>query len=154
MIIRLFSSPNTQKFTVEWVPLIQVASNTKVMDWATIFSNNIASKILEYRQKHNVLERIMPYFYMSAYIMDAICFSFDFPSMGWKWTLEDPTTIHLYHDILWESKYQPHFYRICNKLMLPLYKAIFYRNVPRLSQKPRQTSLLLAFGLLKKILLM
>lgn len=135
MICRLFGSPNTLKFTVEWVPLIQAASNFEFMDWATILSNNIVSEILEYRQNHSVSERIMPSFYMSAYIMDVICFSFYFPSMGWKWTLEDPTPIHLYHDILWESKYQSHFYRICNKVMLTLYKAIFYRNTPKLSQE-------------------
>ena len=75
------------------------------MDWATIWSNNITSKILEYRKNHSVSERVVPSFYMSAYIMDTICFSFDFPSMGWKWTIEDPTPIYLYHDILWESKY-------------------------------------------------
>jgi len=135
MICRLFGSLNTQKFKVEWVPFIQVASNYEIMDCATILSNNIASKILEYRQNHSVSERIVPTFYMSAYIMDAICFYFDFPSMGCKWTLEDPTPIHLYHDILWESECQPHFYKICNKMMMPLYEKKFDRNAPRLSQE-------------------
>lgn len=135
MICRLFSFPNTQKIVVEWVPLIQASSNSEVMDWATILSNNIASKSLEYRKKHSFLDRIVPNFYMSAYIIDAICFSFDFLSMGWKWTLEDPTPIHLYHDMIWESKYEPHFYKNWNKVMFPLYKAIFDRNSPRLSQE-------------------
>lgn len=46
MICRLFGSLNTQKIIVEWVPLIRGTSNSEVMDWATISSNNITSKIL------------------------------------------------------------------------------------------------------------
>lgn len=136
IICILFDSLNTHKFTVEWVPLIQATSNYKIMDQATILSNNITSKILEYRQKHNVSERIVEIFYMRAYIMDAICLSFDFPSIGWKWTLEYPTPIHLYHDILSESKHQSHFYRICNQVMLPLYKSILMEIPPGFLKKP------------------
>lgn len=53
--------------------------------------------------------REIPPFFMSAYIMDALWLTSDFPSMGWKLTLEDPTTIHIYHNILWESNYETHF---------------------------------------------
>ena len=67
---------------------------------------------------------------MSAYIMDALCFSMDFSSMGWKWTLEDPTPIGIYQDILWDSKYQQHFYKIFHGVMLPTYQGIFDKRAP------------------------
>lgn len=67
--------------------LIDAASDSYVMDWGTILSNNISAQILEYKKKHIFSENIVPPFYMSAYIMDSIFFTSDFPSMGWKWTI-------------------------------------------------------------------
>ena len=77
----------------------------------------------------------MPPFYMSAYIMDVLCFTSDIPSMEWKWTLEDPTPSHIYHKVLWESNYQPHFYKIFHGMMLPLYQVIFDERPPRFSRE-------------------
>lgn len=95
MMCRLFGYSNTQKFSDQWVPLIDAASDGYVMDRGTILSNNICTQILNYRKKHTFFENIIPHFYMSAYIMDYICFTFDFTSMGWKWTIEDPMPIHI-----------------------------------------------------------
>jgi len=55
--------------------------------------------------------------------------------MGWKWTLQGPTSVHIYDKILWESNYQPHFYKICHGMMLPLYQVIFYERPPRFSRE-------------------
>ena len=64
-----------------------------IFDCATILSNNLVSHILAFTSNHRVSKNIIPPFYMSAYIMDALCFSMDFSSMGLKWTVQDPTPI-------------------------------------------------------------
>ena len=57
MMCRLFGYPNITKFSVEWVPLIDVVSYSYIMDWATIPSNNISAQILAYRKKEKKKER-------------------------------------------------------------------------------------------------
>lgn len=79
MMCRSYGYSNTQKFSEEWVPLIEVASDGYIMDLENILSNNLTTQIHSYRQKHNVNNRTPPPFFMSAYVMDAICFSYDFP---------------------------------------------------------------------------
>ena len=61
-----------------------VAINATVMNWAQILSNNLARTIMEYRRKRSVASRVYPPFFMSAYVMDEICFGSKFPIMGWK----------------------------------------------------------------------
>jgi len=70
MLCRLFGYANDTKFSVEWVPLIDAASNSTAMDWVTILSNNLACHIIEYRRNHYVTTRTIPPFYMSAYVID------------------------------------------------------------------------------------
>ena len=67
--------------------------------------------------------------------MDAICFGSKFPVMGWKWTVKDPLPIHVYHKSLWESRLQPHFYKICQGIMLPIHKQVYNKNAPRFSRE-------------------
>lgn len=57
MMCRIFGYADTTRFSVEWVPLIDVTVNYFTMDWGTIFSNNLALQILEYRQKWFVTSR-------------------------------------------------------------------------------------------------
>jgi len=37
------------KFTIEMVPLMEAAVNSYVMDWENIFSNKLATAILDFR---------------------------------------------------------------------------------------------------------
>lgn len=69
--------------------------------------------------------------------MDALCFTTSFPTMGWKWTLQNPTPINIYHKMLWESNFHTHFYQICQGVMLPIHQAIFYKRAPRLSNEAK-----------------
>ena len=69
--------------------------------------------------------------------MDVVCFTSDFPTMGWKWTTQDPSPIHVYHNILWESKYETHFYKICHGVMLPLFQVVFHENTPILFKESK-----------------
>lgn len=118
MLCRLFGCADATKFLVEWVPLIDATSNSIIMDWAIVLSNNLAHHNIEYRKNHFVTTRTIPRFYICAYIMDAMCFIFPFPIMGWKWTPQDPTPIHVYHKALWKYCFNERFYHIFQGVML------------------------------------
>jgi len=135
MMCRLFGSPNSTKFSIEMVPLIEAALKSYGMDWATIISDKMDVQILDYRKNRFVTTRVVPPFYMSAYIVDTICFNSDFPMMGWKWTVKDPTPIHIYHKDLWKKQYKKHFYKIFHGFILPILHTIFNRPTPRLSKE-------------------
>jgi len=82
MLCRLYGLPNNSKFSIEWIPLVDVCINSHIMNWATILSDNLVTIITKYRHKRaSSLENLSP-FYFSAYIMDAICFYTKFPIMG------------------------------------------------------------------------
>lgn len=121
MLCRIFSKPDSTKFSLEWLSLIDVIVNITIMNWAQILSNNLARMTMEYRRKRSVPSRVYPPFFMSAYVMDEIYFGSKFPVMGWKWTVKDPLPIHIYHKFMWESQFHPHFYN-CHGVMLPIHK--------------------------------
>ena len=86
MLCRLFGMPYINKFSSEWLPLIDAATHADIMDWSKIFSDNLYTTIINYRSKRSLSQRIYPPFYLSAYVMDSICYVSKFPTMGWKWT--------------------------------------------------------------------
>jgi len=51
MMCRLFGSPNSAKFSIEMVSLIEASLNYFVMDWDTILSDKMEVQILGYRKK-------------------------------------------------------------------------------------------------------
>jgi len=54
MICRLFGKPDINKFSPEWLPLLNAAVNATIVDWAKILSDNLATTILNYRSKRIV----------------------------------------------------------------------------------------------------
>lgn len=135
MMCRLFRSPISSKFSIKMVPLIKAALNSYVMDWETILSDKMVVQILDYRKNRFITTRVVPPFYMNTYIVDTICFKSDFPIMGWKWTVQDPTPLHIYHKDLWQKQYKKHFFKIFHCFILPIHQAIFNRLAPQLSQE-------------------
>ena len=97
MLCRLFGKPEINKFSSEWLPLLNSAVNDTIVDWAKILSDNLATTILNYWSKRTISQRIYPPFYLSAFVMDSIFYISKFPLMGWKWTNQDPLPIHIYH---------------------------------------------------------
>ena len=67
--------------------------------------------------------------------METIYFCMTFPTMGWKWTLQDPYPIHLSHKQIFELHYIPHLYKIFHVILLPLHQIIFNKKAPRISQE-------------------
>lgn len=135
MLCRLFGMPAINKFLSEWLPLTDAATNADIMDWAKILSDNLYMAVINYRSKRSLSQRVYPPFYLSAYVMDSIFYVSKFPIMGWKWTTQDPLPIHVYHKVLWDSQFIPHFYNICHGLILPLYRMMYDEDPPRFSPK-------------------
>lgn len=103
ILCRLYGLLDNSKFSINWVLLIESCVNSHIMKWATILSNNLAKVIIEYHQTRVASSRAVPQFFMSAYIFDVICFCIHLPTMGWKWTSNDPTPIFLSYKKMWEQ---------------------------------------------------
>jgi len=133
MMCRLWGLHDSANFTIEMVPLMEAAVNSIIMDWATILSDKLAIAVLDFRNQTVVSERKIPPFYYSAYIVDTLCFNSEFPVLGWRWTPQDRTAIHIYHQKLWKTSYKHHLYQICNGFMVPIYYSIFDKPIPKIS---------------------
>ena len=119
MMCRMWGIHDSAKFTIEMVPLMEAIINSYVIDWENILSDKLATTILEFISNARKTTRNIPPFYYSAYIMDTLCFNFEYPILGWRWTPQDPKPVHIYHQLLWKAHYKNHSYKICNGFMLP-----------------------------------
>ena len=70
--------------------------------------------------------------YMDSYLLDVMCASGEYPSLGSKWNPDIPS-IHVYCKILWENKYKEDYERICNLLFASIYQILFGEEAPCLS---------------------
>ena len=61
---------------------------------------------------------------MASYLLDVICASIEYPSLGWKWN-PNLLLIHVYCKMLWEDKYKENYERICNGLFAPIHYILF-----------------------------
>jgi hypothetical protein len=67
-----------------------------------MLSSNLAKEIVDYKSTKS--KGLSAPFYMSAYVMDAICLMTPFPLMNWSWNPASSEPIHFYHSKLWEEK--------------------------------------------------
>jgi hypothetical protein len=131
MTCRLFGREDTSHFYVSWVPLIFQVAEGCSFNWAKMLSDSLANRVIEYREKKAGGKPSA--FYMSAYIMDAICSMMPFPLMNWAWNPTQEKPVHEYHDKLWENKAGKFPYEIFNWVMVPLHVNIFGHPPPRIS---------------------
>jgi hypothetical protein len=130
MTCRLYGKEDTSHFFLAWVPLMFRVTEGCSFNWAKMLSDSLTNRVTEYRQKENGKASS---FFMSAYIMDAICSMTPFPLMNWSWTPAEDEPIHVYHAKLWENKAENFAYEIFNWVMVPLHIAIFGHPPPRIS---------------------
>jgi hypothetical protein len=133
MMCRLYGKENTAHFFLPWVPIIHTVVEGYSFDWAKILSDSLVREITEYRTLKAKGKSTS--FFMSAYIMDAICFMMPFPLMGWSWIPNSTEPIHIYHSKLWEDKEKYFFYEICNWVVVSMHTTIFGHPPPRISYK-------------------
>jgi hypothetical protein len=133
MMCRLYGKENTAHFFLPWVPIMHTVADGYSFDWAKILSDNLVREITKY-QSLRAKGKPAPFF-MSAYIMDVVCFMTPFPLMGWSWTPTSVEPIHFYHSKLWEDKARDFFYEICNYVVVSMHIAIYGCPPPRISDK-------------------
>jgi hypothetical protein len=131
MTCRLFGWEDTAHFYIQWVPLIFRVAEGCSFNWAKMLSDSLFNRVTEYREKKAAGRPSG--FFMSAYIMDAICSMTPFPLMNWAWSPTQEKTVHEYHDKLWENNANKFIYEIFNWVMVPLHIAIFGLSPPRIS---------------------
>jgi hypothetical protein len=131
MTCRLFGREDTSHFFIAWVPLMFRVAEGCSFNWAKILSDSLANRVTEYREQK--ASGRPSSFFMSAYIMDAICSMTPFPLMSWAWTPAEDRPVHVYHEKLWENKADSFIYEIFNWVMVPLHIAIFGHPPPRIS---------------------
>jgi hypothetical protein len=132
MACRLFGLEDTAHFYVQWVPLIYRVAEGFSFNWTKILSDNLFTNITEYREKKAAGKPSG--FYMSAYIMDAICARTPFPLMKWAWSPSEDKAVHIYHDKLWENNANDFIYEIFNWVIVPLHVTIFGLLPPRIPE--------------------
>jgi hypothetical protein len=133
MVCRLYGKEDTAHFFLPWVPLIHTVAEGFTFDWAKFLSDSLASRITEYREQK--ASGRTSSFFMSAYIMDVVCFLTPFPLMSWSWTPTNEQPIHEYHSKLWEDKAKEFVYEIFNWVVVPMHISIFGQPPPRISDK-------------------
>ena len=69
---------------------------------------------------------------MRPNLLDVMCSSIEFPSLGWKWE-PNILSVHVYCKMLWENKYKEDYELICNGLFSTLYQVFFGEEAPCLS---------------------
>jgi hypothetical protein len=131
MLCRLYGKRDSNHFYAEWTPLLEEVSEGRSFNWHKIMSDNIASEVIKYQTARSKGQIVA--FYMSAYIIDAICFRTPFPLMNWSWDPSCAEPVHKYHSALWEDNAKDHFYEICHYIIIPLHRIFFGCEPPRIS---------------------
>jgi hypothetical protein len=132
MLCRLFGKKDPCHFPADWVPFLEEASEGFTFNWSKILSDNLAQEVSNYRVAKSKGQPVA--FYMSAYIMDAICFVTPFPLMNWSWNITYPEPIHEYHSALWEENAKDAFYEICHFVIIPMHNMFYGCEPPRISE--------------------
>jgi hypothetical protein len=132
MLCRLFGKKNPYHFPVYWVPFLKEASEGYSFNWSKILSNNLTKEVSNYKAIKAQGQPVA--FYMSAYIIDAICFLTLFPLMNWNWNIIYPQPIHEYHSELWEENAKKSFYEICHFIIIPMHKMLYGCDPPCISE--------------------
>jgi hypothetical protein len=131
MLCRLYGKRDSNHFSAEWTPLLEEVSEGRSFNWHKILSDNITSEITKYQTARSKGQTVA--FYMSAYIIDAICFRTPFPLMNWNWDPSCAEPVHKYHSALWEDNAKDNFYELCHYVIIPLHRMFFGCEPPRIS---------------------
>ena len=108
LLARVFERKDASSFPEKWIPIIhQVITHGSTLNWGELISSNLDLQLKKARKDHQ--------FFMSSYLMNVMCASLDFPSLGWNWESNLPS-IYVYCKMLWENKYKEDYDLICNGL--------------------------------------
>lgn len=80
MLCQLVGCGNFNPFYVDWIPIIQRDTKGNNFNWAEIMSNKISQHVMTFQEDKTLTPK--PPFYMSSFIMNSICQSTTFRTMG------------------------------------------------------------------------
>ena len=121
----IFVRKYTSSFPYKWIWIIhQVITYGSIFNWGETISSNLDIHLKKVQTEHQ--------FYISSYLLDAMCASREYPSLGWRWRLDLPC-IHVYCKMLWENEYKEDYKQICNDLFATIYRILFGEEVPCIS---------------------
>ena len=127
LLSRVFERKDGASFLDKWIPIIyQIIKSIYKLNWGELISSNLDIQLNKAQKDHQ--------FFMSSYLMNVMCASIEFPSLGWKWEPSLPS-VHVYCKILWENKYKEDYELICNGLFSTLYQVLFSEEAPCLSNE-------------------
>ena len=93
-----FGRKDASHFSDKWIPIIhQFITRGLVLNLGEIISSNLDIQLKKVQKEHQ--------FYMASYLLDVMCVSGEYPSLGWKWN-PSLSSIHVYYKMLWENKYK------------------------------------------------
>jgi hypothetical protein len=127
---RIFGRKYASSFSKKWIPII----HRGITHGSTVNSSEIISSILDIQLKKSQKE---DHFFLSSYLLDVVCASRKYPSLGWKLKFGLPS-IHIYCKMLWENKYREDYGLICNGLFSTIYQVLFGEEASFLSPEVRK----------------
>ena len=92
LLSKVFRRKDGSTFPDKWISIIyQIITSKSTLNWGELISSNLDVQLRKVQKDHQ--------FYMSSYLMNVMCASLEFPSLGWKWESNLPL-IHVYCKIL------------------------------------------------------
>jgi hypothetical protein len=82
MMCRLYGKENIAHFFLPWEPIIHTVAEGYSFDWEKILSDSLVQEIARYQSLR--AKGKLTQFFMSAYIMDVVCFMTPFSLMEWS----------------------------------------------------------------------
>ena len=126
----IFKRKDASHFTDKWFFIIQqVIWSGSILNWGEIISSNLNIQSEKFLKEHKI--------YMDSYLLDVMCASGEYLSLGWKWT-PSLAPIHVYCKMLWENIYKEDYDRICDGLFAPIYQILIGKEAPCFSPEGRE----------------
>ena len=121
-------------FKAEWAPVAHhVLTTGESFPWTSILSLELKTTIQSY-QKDTTIKKLN--FSFSAFIIDVFYHEFQYPNLGWNWTLLAPH-VSIYYSTLWDTNYTTMLYGICEHFLGSIYPKIFREEAPTFSEESR-----------------
>ena len=103
-------------------------------NWVKIVSCNLRDEIEKYQK---TLSSANLNFYMSWFFMDAFCVYSPFLTLNW-FQKEEFLPINIYLSNIWEDKFIPQVYELCDLFIGSMYFKFFKVDAPALSKGARE----------------
>ena len=96
LLSRVFGRKDGAGFLDKWIPIIyEIITSGFTFNCGELISSNLDLQLKKAWKDHQ--------FFMSSYLMNVMCASIEFPSLGWKWEPSLPL-VYVYCNMLWEKK--------------------------------------------------